>query len=140
MTGGPAGSLYSVFDSGWMEGANFKQWVEKMFLPAVKHLTSKNPVLLIFDGHHSHISFGRITFICFVFLPHYTPASASGCWSLWATEAGIEEDPQGASDRDMYWHNNKGGLPRPHIKALGTVFQSSTHQEWISKDRVASLV
>ena len=60
MTGGPAGSLYSVSDSGWMEGANFKQWVEKMFLPAVKHLTSKNPVLLIFDGHHSHISFELI--------------------------------------------------------------------------------
>lgn len=31
-----------------------------MFLPAVKHLTSKNPVLLIFDGHHSHISFELI--------------------------------------------------------------------------------
>ena len=56
MTGGPAGSLYSVSESGWMEAANFKQWVEKMFLPAVKHLAEKNPVLLIFDGHHSHIS------------------------------------------------------------------------------------
>ena len=60
MTGGSAGSLYSVSDSGWMEGPNFKQWVEKMFLPAVKHLTSKNLVLLIFDSHHSHISFELI--------------------------------------------------------------------------------
>ena len=56
MTGGPAGSMYSVSDSGWMEAANFKQWFEKLFLLAVKHLTAKAPVVLIFDGHHSHIS------------------------------------------------------------------------------------
>ena len=56
MQGGPAGSLYSVSDSGWMESANFREWVKKMFLPAVKHLTINHPVLLIFDGHHSHIS------------------------------------------------------------------------------------
>ena len=56
MQGGPAGSLYSVSDSGWMESANFKQWVEKMFIPAVKYLATKSPVVLFFDGHHSHIS------------------------------------------------------------------------------------
>lgn len=56
MQGGPAGSLFSVSDSGWMEAANFKQWFEKMFVPAVKHLTASFPVVLIFDGHHSHIS------------------------------------------------------------------------------------
>lgn len=56
MQGGPAGSLFSVSDSGWMEAANFKQWFDRMFVPAVKHLTASAPVVLIFDGHHSHIS------------------------------------------------------------------------------------
>ena len=60
MQGGPAGSMYSVSDSGWMEAANFKQWFAKMFIPAVKHLTTKHPMLLVFDGHHSHISLGLI--------------------------------------------------------------------------------
>ena len=41
---GPAGCMYSVSDSGWMESANFFQWFEKMFLPAVKHLTATAPV------------------------------------------------------------------------------------------------
>ena len=131
MTGGPAESLYSVSESRWMEDANFQQWVEKLFLPAVKHLTTKNPVLLIFDGHHSHISLELIELaqknnihLLYFSLPpppthththtHYTPASAPECWSLWATEAGMDEDSQGASDQDMCWHSNNGGLPRSH--------------------------
>jgi len=56
MQGGPDGSHYTVSDSGWMEAANFLQWFKKMFVPAVKNLTTKAPVVLIFDGHHSHIS------------------------------------------------------------------------------------
>ena len=27
-TGGPAGAVYSVSDSGWMEGGNFCKWFE----------------------------------------------------------------------------------------------------------------
>ena len=50
---GPAACLFSVSDSGWMESSNFLQWFSKMYVPAVKHLT---PVVLFFDGHHSHIS------------------------------------------------------------------------------------
>ena len=68
MHGGPAGSMYSVSDSGWMEAANFKQCFAKMFIPAVKHLTTKHPVLLVFDGHHSHISLDLIK------LASYPPA------------------------------------------------------------------
>ena len=56
MQGGPDGSHYTVSDSGWMEAAYFLQWFKKMFVPAVKNLTTKAPVVLIFDGHHSHIS------------------------------------------------------------------------------------
>ena len=52
--GGPAGALYSVSTSGWMEGDNFLQWFEKMFVPAVSHMTTDAPVFLFFDGHHSH--------------------------------------------------------------------------------------
>ena len=52
--------MYSVSDSGWMESANFFQWFEKMFLPAVKHLTATAPVILFFDGHHSHMSINLI--------------------------------------------------------------------------------
>ena len=39
--GGPAGALYGVSDSGWMEGNNFLRWFEKLFCPAV--LTSSVP-------------------------------------------------------------------------------------------------
>ena len=56
MQNGPAGCMYSVSDSGWMESANFLQWFEKLFLPSVQHLTSTAPVILYFDGHHSHMS------------------------------------------------------------------------------------
>ena len=48
MQGGPAGCMYSVSDSGWMEASNFLQWFEKMFLPSVRHLTSTAPVILFF--------------------------------------------------------------------------------------------
>ena len=52
---GPAGCLYSISDSWWMERANFLQWFSKMFLPAVKYCI---PVVFFFffDGHCSHIS------------------------------------------------------------------------------------
>ena len=53
MQGGPAGCMFSVSDSGWMESANFNQWFEKMFVPATAHLTKSLPVILFFDGHIS---------------------------------------------------------------------------------------
>ena len=64
MKGGPAGCMYSVSDSGWMEAANFIQWFEKMFLPAVQHMAKKLPVILFFDGHHSHLSLKLIELAC----------------------------------------------------------------------------
>lgn len=39
-----------------MDGPNFLSWFNKLFLPAVQHLTETGPVLLFLDGHHSHIS------------------------------------------------------------------------------------
>lgn len=43
-----------------MEKANYESWFITMFLPAVKHLTESGPVVLFFDGHHSHISVNLI--------------------------------------------------------------------------------
>ena len=56
MEGGPAGALYGVTDSGWMDASNFLSWFNKLLVPAVSHLTATAPVVLFFDGHHSHIS------------------------------------------------------------------------------------
>ena len=73
--GGPNGVMYSVSDSRWMESANFLQWFEKMFVPAVRHIT---PITLFLDGHHSHLTLrlieivrsNNIHLICFP--PHVT--------------------------------------------------------------------
>ena len=48
--------FFLVSDCGWIEAANFKQWFQRMFVPAVKYPTASSPAVLIFDGHHSHIS------------------------------------------------------------------------------------
>ena len=53
---GPAGALYGVSGSKWMEGANFKNWFEKLFVPAVSSLLSTGAVVLFVDGHHSHLT------------------------------------------------------------------------------------
>ena len=39
-----------------MDAANYLSWFTKLFLPAVSHLTKTAPVILLQDGHHSHIS------------------------------------------------------------------------------------
>ena len=57
---GPAGALYGVSPSGWMEQANFLSWFEKMLVPAVHHLLSKGPVVLFVDVHYSHVSIDLI--------------------------------------------------------------------------------
>ena len=54
--GCPAGAIYSVSESGWMEKENYESWIKKLFLPATSHLRESVPVVLFFDGHHSHIS------------------------------------------------------------------------------------
>lgn len=52
---GPAGAIYGVSKSGWMESDNFSDWFTKMFLPAVDHLLCTGPVVLFVDGHSSHL-------------------------------------------------------------------------------------
>ena len=48
--------MYSVSDSGWMEGGNFCKWFEMLYIPAVQSLLSTGPVVLFVDGHHSHLT------------------------------------------------------------------------------------
>ena len=81
MQNGPAGCMYSVSDSVWMESANFLQWFEKLFLPSVQHLTSTAPVILFFDGHHSHMSIHLVELArssnVHLFCPHNPPPPAT---------------------------------------------------------------
>ena len=53
---GPAGTLYGINESGWMDSECYLSWFTKLFIPAVSHLTKTAPVILFQDGHHSHIS------------------------------------------------------------------------------------
>ena len=39
-----------------MEEVNYLKWFEKQFYPAVRHLLRTGPVVLLFDGHFSHMS------------------------------------------------------------------------------------
>ena len=76
--GGPAGALFGVSESGWMEKANFLDWFKKLFLPSVQHLSLQPGVCLFVDGHYSHMSLDLIKvakengvhLICFP--PHMT--------------------------------------------------------------------
>ena len=52
--GGPLGTRYSVSSNGWMTGPTFVDWLQSLFIPS---LPPERPVLLILDGHASHISY-----------------------------------------------------------------------------------
>ena len=56
--GGPTGAGYGVSSSGWMESANFEAWFQTMFVPAMAK--NKKPILLLFDGHNSHITYPTV--------------------------------------------------------------------------------
>ena len=52
--GGPLGTRYGVSPSGWMTGKTFLDWFQSQFVPS---LPDARPVLLILDGHASHVSY-----------------------------------------------------------------------------------
>ena len=54
-SGGPLGTRYSVSPNGWMTGPTFLDWMKSLFLPSLP--SQQSPVLLILDGHKSHISY-----------------------------------------------------------------------------------
>lgn len=52
--GGPLGSRFTVTPNGWMDEATFINWMRTLFIPS---LPAERPILLILDGHSSHISY-----------------------------------------------------------------------------------
>lgn len=53
MQNGPENVRFTVSDKGWMDSVCFLDWFEKLFIPSI---SQERPVVLIFDGHKSHIS------------------------------------------------------------------------------------
>lgn len=45
--------LHTVSDNGWMDSDRFLDWFERHFLP---NPPEERPVVLIFDGHASHMN------------------------------------------------------------------------------------
>ena len=74
---GPDDALYAKSDSGWIDTELFLSWLKKIFL---KHVVSQRPVLLLVDGHKSHINLDVIDLcrqndvILFCLPPHTTHA------------------------------------------------------------------
>ena len=74
---GPDDALYAKSDSGWIDTELFLFWLKKIFL---KHVVSQRPVLLLVDGHKSHINLDVIDLcrqndvILFCLPPHTTHA------------------------------------------------------------------
>ncbi len=52
--GGPLGTRYGVAPKGWMTEVNFLDWFQNQLIPS---LPSEIPVLLVMDGHQSHIKY-----------------------------------------------------------------------------------
>ena len=51
--GGPIGTRYTVSENGWMTAHTFIDWFSNVFIPS---LPEERPILLILDGHTSHVS------------------------------------------------------------------------------------
>ena len=51
--GGPLGSRYTVSQNGWMTTPAYINWFRNLFIPS---LPAERPILLILDGHSSHVS------------------------------------------------------------------------------------
>ncbi|VDI00073.1 Hypothetical predicted protein [Mytilus galloprovincialis] len=56
LDGTPPGSDGQCSKSGWSNSEIFKMYLEKHFLKYVSHDVSGTPLLILFDGHRSHVS------------------------------------------------------------------------------------
>ena len=52
--GGPLGTRYKATENGWMNADTFLDWFQLIFIPS---LPSCRPVLLLLDGHKSHVGY-----------------------------------------------------------------------------------
>ncbi|CAC5418395.1 unnamed protein product [Mytilus coruscus] len=57
LDGTPPGSDGQCSKTGWSNSDIFKTYLEKHFLKYVSHDISGTPLLILFDGHRSHVSF-----------------------------------------------------------------------------------
>ena len=57
--GGPNNASYTTSEKGWMEGAQFQDWFQRVFIKETAHL-GHHPRILIFDGHASHLTFALV--------------------------------------------------------------------------------
>ena len=51
--GGPDGAVYAKSESGWVDSELFLEWMKRIFLRYAVH---ERPLLLIVDGHKSHLT------------------------------------------------------------------------------------
>ena len=74
---GPDDALYARSESGWIDSELFLVWLRRLFL---KHVVQQRPVLLITDGHKSHMTLDVIdtchdnNVVLFCLPPHTTHA------------------------------------------------------------------
>ena len=52
--GGPLATRFAVSHNGWMTEETFIDWMRSLFIPS---LPDERPILLILDGHSSHVSY-----------------------------------------------------------------------------------
>ena len=57
--GSPSCMIYSASPSGWMQDNIFEKWF-KQIIDCVKKLKLTLSVLLIYDGHDSHLTFSTV--------------------------------------------------------------------------------
>ena len=75
--GGPDDAIYARSESGWVDSELFFEWFKRDFL---KYAVPQRPVLLIVDGHKSHITLDLVDLarnsgvVLFCFPPHTTHA------------------------------------------------------------------
>ncbi|XP_057294608.1 uncharacterized protein LOC130623134 [Hydractinia symbiolongicarpus] len=55
---GPTNDLYAHSPNGYMDIELFKQWCEKLFIPQTRYI--QKPILLILNGHGSHLDIEMI--------------------------------------------------------------------------------
>ena len=100
MEGAASSILFSTSKPGWMEEANFTEWVGKVkFMPSVKSLLATGPVFLLLDGHTSHHSLnynaansqGQWHYYILPPTTYHTSTPASGRWPVRPTKEGMEK-------------------------------------------------
>ena len=86
LKGASVGADGTVSDTGYSNGAIFTNYLKNHFLKYVQSRDSSVPILLLYDGHLSHVSLTLIEWarenniILFVLPPH---TAAYGHWLFW---------------------------------------------------------